>query len=82
MTPYHCKKCKREWESPADLMGVPKCEQCKSYGTEGPLPGSKRIEHSNYLRELADKLMHVPVVHGVDQGDVDKLIEIADEMMS
>lgn len=80
MLTYHCKTCKREWESPADLMGKPKCGRCKTYGAEGPLPGSRRIEYAKYLRGLAGKLMHVPVSYGTDQGDVDKLCEIADSL--
>jgi hypothetical protein len=34
-------------------------------------------ETKAYLRELADKLMNVPASYGVDQGDVDHLIAIA-----
>lgn len=30
-----------------------------------------------YLRDLAGRLMHVPVVHGVDGYDIDRLSEIA-----
>lgn len=31
-----------------------------------------------YLRALADKLMKVPASYGIDQGDVDRLLSIAD----
>ena len=30
-----------------------------------------------YLRDLAERLMRIPVVHGTDQGDVSRLLEIA-----
>jgi hypothetical protein len=33
-----------------------------------------------YLRDLAERLMHVPVMHGVDQGDVSRLHEIATKL--
>lgn len=33
----HCKPCKREWDSPDDLMGPARCK-CRQYGEEGPLP--------------------------------------------
>ena len=32
---------------------------------------------SKYLRDLAERLMHVPVAYGVDQGDTDRLCRIA-----
>jgi hypothetical protein len=31
----------------------------------------------DFLRDLADRIMHIPVVHNLDQGDVDRLLEIA-----
>lgn len=42
MQTYHCKKCNRQWEAPADLLGVPKCKQCRGYGTEGALPSADK----------------------------------------
>lgn len=33
-----------------------------------------------YLRGLADRLMHVPVMYGTDQGDVYQLQRIANEL--
>ena len=35
---------------------------------------------TSFLRDLAMRLRSVPVVHGVDQYDVDRLLEIAREM--
>ena len=32
---------------------------------------------ADYLRDLAERLMAVPALYGVDQGDVDRLLEIA-----
>lgn len=32
---------------------------------------------SDFLRDLADRLMGVPVMYGVDQGDVDRLRALA-----
>jgi hypothetical protein len=33
-----------------------------------------------YLRDLAERLMHIPVMYGIDQGDSDRLAEIAREI--
>ena len=33
-----------------------------------------------YLRDLAERLMRVPVMFGVDQGDIDQLIALAQEI--
>ena len=33
-----------------------------------------------YLRDLAERLMHVPVMYGTDQGDVDTSLTIAREL--
>jgi hypothetical protein len=33
--------------------------------------------HREYLIELAERLMSIPVAYGVDQGDVERLREIA-----
>lgn len=33
-----------------------------------------------YLRDLAFRLIRVPVVHGTDQGDVDRLNRIATQL--
>lgn len=40
------------------------------------------VEHdmmrgSDFLRDLAERLMGAPVMHGVDQGDVDRLMSLA-----
>ncbi len=35
---------------------------------------------SNYLRSLAERLMRVPVMYGTDQGDVDRLSQIARQL--
>lgn len=37
---YHCKRCKREWESPERLGS--ECERCKHYGAEGSLPDASK----------------------------------------
>ena len=37
---------------------------------------------AEYLRELAERLMSVPIMYGIDQGDVDRLIEIANQLES
>lgn len=36
--------------------------------------------NADYLRDLAERLMQVPVMYGVDQGDVDRLIDIANQL--
>lgn len=35
---------------------------------------------NEFLRDLAERLMHIPVKHGTDQGDVDRLIHIARQL--
>ena len=40
------------------------------------------VEHvtmrgSDFLRDLAERIYRIPVMHGVDQGDVDRLIDLA-----
>jgi hypothetical protein len=35
---------------------------------------------AEFLRDLAERLMAIPVLYGVDQGDVDRLIEIAQHL--
>lgn len=35
------------------------------------------MRSSDFLRDLAERLMGVPVMHGVDQGDVDRLMSLA-----
>ena len=35
------------------------------------------IDDEKYLRDLAERIMHIPVMHGTDQGDTDRLLEIA-----
>lgn len=40
----------------------------------------KEITNSEYLCDLAERLMHVPVIYGTDQGDVDTLRRIAREI--
>jgi hypothetical protein len=34
----------------------------------------------DFLRDLAERLMAVPVLYGVDQGDVDRLLAIARQL--
>lgn len=47
----------------------------KAEGTEPEKP-----DNAAYLRGLAERLMHVPAMYGTDQGDSDRLSEIAREM--
>lgn len=35
------------------------------------------LNDAAYLRDLAERLMHVPVIYGTDQSDVVRLLEIA-----
>jgi hypothetical protein len=37
----------------------------------------KELPTVEYLRDLAERLMRVPVMYGTDQGDVDRLLAIA-----
>lgn len=37
-------------------------------------------EKIKFLRDLAERLMSIPVMYGTDQGDVDILLEIAREL--
>ena len=38
------------------------------------------MSDSDYLRDLAQRLRHIAVTHGVDGGDVDRLEEISREV--
>jgi len=38
---------------------------------------SDTMRGSDFLRDLAERLMHVPVMYGTDQGDVSRLMELA-----
>jgi hypothetical protein len=35
---------------------------------------------AEFLRDLAERIMHIPVCHGVDGGDSDRLCWIADKI--
>ena len=37
-------------------------------------------ETLDFLRDLAERLMAVPAIYEIDQGDVDRLLEIAREL--
>lgn len=34
----------------------------------------------DYLQDLSQRLLHVPTMYGVDQGDIQRLVEIADRI--
>lgn len=36
-----------------------------------------QLSDPEYLRDLADRLMRIPVMYGTDQGDCSRLIEMA-----
>lgn len=36
--------------------------------------------HPEFLRDLAERLRHVPVMYGTDDGDIDRLLVIAREV--
>ncbi len=38
---------------------------------------TKELNNVDYLRDLAERLMHIPVMYGTDQGDVSRLERIA-----
>jgi hypothetical protein len=40
----------------------------------------EELNSAEYLRDLAERLMRVPVMYGTDQGDVSRLYEIAQEL--
>ncbi len=40
----------------------------------------KELNSAEYLRDLAERLMRVPVMYGTDQSDVSRLYEIAREL--
>lgn len=35
---------------------------------------------TEFLRDLAERLRRIPVLYGVDDGDVDKLLNLADRL--
>jgi hypothetical protein len=38
---------------------------------------SRDLTDVEYLRDLAERLRHIPVMYGTDDGDIDRLLEIA-----
>jgi hypothetical protein len=40
----------------------------------------ERMTDGEYLRDLAERLMRIPVVHGTDQADVERLQFIASHL--
>lgn len=40
-------------------------------------PKSKESKDVEFLRDLAQRLWHIPVMYGVDQSDADRLDSIA-----
>jgi hypothetical protein len=38
------------------------------------------MNHAEYLRDLAERLMRVPVMYGTDQSDCSKLYDIANDI--
>lgn len=38
------------------------------------------LSDEDFLKDLADRLMKIPVMYGTDQADVDKLYEIANKL--
>lgn len=38
------------------------------------------LTDSSYLRDLAERLMAIPASYDVDQGDIDRLLEIARQL--
>jgi hypothetical protein len=45
-----------------------------------PTTSSKTTSDSDYLRELAERLRRIPVMYGTDDGDIDRLCEIAKQL--
>ena len=43
-------------------------------------PAMMETETLDFLRDLAERLMAVPAIYEIDQGDVDRLLEIAREL--
>ena len=41
------------------------------------VPDTDELPDAAYLYNLASRLMHVPVMYGTDQGDCDRLADIA-----
>lgn len=40
-------------------------------------PAETEISNGDYLRDLAERLRHIPVMYGVDDGDIFRLRELA-----
>jgi hypothetical protein len=40
----------------------------------------EKLNDIDYLRDLAERLMHVPVLYGTDQGDCSRLYQIAERL--
>ena len=48
--------------------------------TSGDFRYSQKTDDVTFLRDLAERLMHVPPMYGTDQGDSDRLIRIAADL--
>jgi len=68
-----------------DVVKLPPSERPEIIGVQEYLAGmmvDEVIQGSapQYLRDLAERLMHIPVCYGTDQADVDKLNTIAESL--
>jgi hypothetical protein len=70
--PYHCFGCGRA-EPTEQVTFVP-----VEAGTEPRMSNPE----AEFLRDLSERLLEVPVKYGVDQGDIDHLRSIADALDS
>ena len=47
---------------------------------EDEAPVEKELTDVEYLRDLAERIMHIPVMHGTDDGDSSRLHDIASRL--
>lgn len=41
---------------------------------------AEELNNAEYLRDLAERLMHIPVMYGTDQDDVFRLYRVAQKL--
>lgn len=72
--PYHCFSCGRA-RDPEPTTFVP-----TEAGATDDLNWTDAQADAKFLRDLAERLWEIPVKYGVDQGDIDRLNTIADDL--
>jgi hypothetical protein len=41
---------------------------------------AKELNSADFLRDLAERLRHIPVIHGTDDADISRLYRVAKQL--